>query len=579
MLKIIFRELRQYKLTAIMAPIWTSLSVLMSTLIPYVTAFIIDRGISQSNLQEVYFWGGVMLLMTGLNLIFGIRSAYDAAYSSAGLAANLRSAMYENILKMSCADVDHFSTPSLITRMTTDVVSVQTAFQMLLRISVRAPLNILCALVMCMMINIRLSLIFVVSSIILVVSLYLIISHCVRIFAELLKKYDELNAIVRENVQGMRVVKSFVREKHESAKFRIAVNVLYAMSVRVETLMTLNMPVMELVTYGSMIALSYLGARFIVVDGTLTTGQLTSMFSYVMAVLMSLMMLSFIFIQLTMSWPSLVRIAEVIKEKPDMEEPERPIEQVQDGSVTFSNVGFAYQEGGESILKDISFKIAPGESIGILGATGSGKSTLVSLIPRLYDVKEGSVSVGGKDVRSYSLDALRRDVVTVLQKTTLVRGSVLENLRWGRSDATLEECQAACRLAQADGFVSEMPEGYQSHIEQNGRNLSGGQKQRLSIARALVAKPKVLILDDALSAVDTKTEKLIRQSLLLECKDTTLVIISQRIQSIKDCDRIIVLDDGKIQAVGTHDELLESSSIYHEIYELQTSDGEADFDQ
>lgn len=578
MLKIILRELRQYKLPAIMAPVWTCLAVLMSTLIPYVTAFIIDRGISQSNMKEVYIWGGVMLLLTGLNLLFGVLSGYDAANSSAGLAANLRSAMYQNILRMSCSDVDRFTTPSLITRMTTDVVSIQTAFQMLLRISVRAPLTILCSLIMCMMINVRLSLIFVVSSVILVVSLYLIISHCVKIFAELLKKYDELNAIVRENVQGMRVVKSFVREKHESAKFRVAVDVLYAMSVRVETLMTLNMPCMELVIYGSMIALSYLGARFIVLDGTLTTGQLTSMFSYVMAVLMSLMMLSFIFIQLTMSWPSLVRIAEVMKEKPDMEEPEQPETEVANGSVTFSGVGFSYKEGGERILKDISLEIAPGESIGILGATGSGKSTLVALISRLYDVNEGCVKVGGKDVRSYSLDALRKNVVTVLQKTTLVRGSVLENLRWGRSDATLEECQEACRLAQADGFVLEMAEGYQSHIEQDGRNLSGGQKQRLSIARALVARPKVLILDDALSAVDTKTERLIRKSLLSECQDTTLIIISQRIQSIKDCDRIIVLDNGRLQGIGTHDELLERSSIYHEIYELQTSDGEADFD-
>lgn len=578
MIATLLKELKQYTRPAIMTPIWTSLSVAMGTLIPYATSFIIDDGIMAGDLGKVLSWGGVMLIITILNLLFGIRSGYTGAYASSGLAANLRRAMYQNIQRLSFSGIDRFSTASLITRMTTDVENIQNAFQMLLRISVRAPMTIITCMVMCMMINLRLSLIFLVAIIILTLSLTLIISRCVRLFNEMLKKFDLLNAVVRENVSGIRVVKSFVRENHESLKFRLATDIIYRLSVGVEMLMTLNMPVMDLVIYGCMIALSWFGARMIVMDGSITTGQLTALFSYVMAVLMSLMMLSFIFVQLTMSLASLKRVAEVIEAQPDMKEEEQPLDNLKDGSIEFTQVGFSYQQGGERVLENINLRIESGEKIGIIGATGSGKTTLASLISRLYDVSEGSVLVGGQDVRRYSLEALRSQVSTILQKSVLFRGSVLENLRWGKEDATLEECREACRHASCDDFIMAMPEGYDSHIEQGGSNLSGGQKQRLAIARGLLRRPLVLILDDSTSAVDTRTDASIRETFQKELPGTTILVIAQRVLSVMHLDRIIVMDQGRITDIGTHEQLLQSSVIYREIYEMQTSEGEADFD-
>ncbi|MBQ3941380.1 MAG: ABC transporter ATP-binding protein [Bacteroidales bacterium] len=567
----------QFRRSAIMAPVWTALEVVMGVLIPYVTASLIDKGLMAGDIDAVWKYGGMMVGIAAVSLFFGIMSGREAARSSAGFAMNLRGAMFDKIQTFSFADIDSFSTAGLVTRMTTDVANIQNAFQMLLRISVRAPLNVLAGMFMSFFINLRLSLVFVAAMVFLTVALYFIVSRSMRVFAELMRKYDDLNNVVREGVAGIRVIKSFVREKHESLRFRAAVDVIYRLNVTAEVIVNFNQPVMNIVTYASMIALSWFGARFIV-SGTLTTGQLTSLFTYQMQILSSLMMLSMIFVMITQSVASGKRIAEVLDRESAMKEPDNPLTEVADGSIDFENVSFSYAPGGNPALEGATLHIRAGERIGIIGGTGSGKSTLVNLISRLYDASGGTVKVGGRDVKEYSFDAIRGAVGVVLQKNTLFSGTVLENLRWGNENASEQECLDACRLAAAD-FVTELPQGLGTVIDQGGVNLSGGQRQRLCIARALLRHPKVLVLDDSTSAVDTATDARIRQTFANRIPDTTLLIISQRILSIKDADRIVVMDDGRICAVGTHEQLLAGGGIYKEIYDMQTSGGEADFDQ
>ena len=561
-----------------MAPVWTTAEVLMGVLIPYVTASLIDKGINAGEMAGVYKYGGIMLVMAFFSTLFGIMAARTAAYSSTGLAANLREAMYTNIQRFSFSDIDKYSTAGLVTRMTTDVSNIQGAFQMLLRISFRAPLNLLFSLFMCFFINSKLSLIFLIAMVILSTCLFFLIRRAAKLFVKIFERYDSLNGVIQENVSGIRVVKAFVREEHELSKFDKAALSLYNLNVKAESLMALNHPVMNLVVYGCIIALSWFGAHYIV-GGSLTTGQLTSLFSYIMTVMASLMMLSMIFVQLTQSAASGRRIADVIDEEPDMFDPEDPIKEVKDGSIEFENVSFAYSKGGDYALEDINLHINAGETIGVIGGTGSGKSSLIFLISRLYDVSEGCVKVGGVDVRSYEMEALRNQVAVVLQKSTLFSGTILENLRWGREDATDEECIEACRQACADEFIEQMPDGYNTYIEQGGTNVSGGQRQRICIARALLKKPKVLILDDSTSAVDTATDSHIRQAISTRVEGLTKIIISQRILSIKDADRIIVMDDGRIVAFDTHENLLSTCGIYKDIHEMQTSGAEADFDK
>ena len=577
MFKTLIRNVGQFRRSAIMAPVWTALEVVMGVLIPYVTASLIDKGLMAGDIDAVWKYGGMMVGIAAVSLFFGIMSGREAARSSAGFAMNLRGAMFDKIQTFSFADIDSFSTAGLVTRMTTDVANIQNAFQMLLRISVRAPLNVLAGMFMSFFINLRLSLVFVAAMVFLTVALYFIVSRSMRVFAELMRKYDDLNNVVREGVAGIRVIKSFVREKHESLRFRAAVDVIYRLNVTAEVIVNFNQPVMNIVTYASMIALSWFGARFIV-SGTLTTGQLTSLFTYQMQILSSLMMLSMIFVMITQSVASGKRIAEVLDRESAMKEPDNPLTEVADGSIDFENVSFSYAPGGNPALEGATLHIRAGERIGIIGGTGSGKSTLVNLISRLYDASGGTVKVGGRDVKEYSFDAIRGAVGVVLQKNTLFSGTVLENLRWGNENASEQECLDACRLAAAD-FVTDLPQGLGTVIDQGGVNLSGGQRQRLCSARALLRHPKVLVLDDSTSAVDTATDARIRQTFANRIPDTTLLIISQRILSIKDADRIVVMDDGRICAVGTHEQLLAGGGIYKEIYDMQTSGGEADFDQ
>ena len=549
----------------------------MGVLIPYVTASLIDKGINAGSMPEVYKYGGLMLLMACFSTLFGILAARFAAYSSSGLAANLRMAMYENIQSFSFSDIDKYSTAGLVTRMTTDVSNIQNAFQMLLRTSFRAPLNMLFSLFMCFFINGRLSVVFLIAMLVLSTFLYLLIRRASKLFVQIFEKYDSLNGVIQENIDAIRVVKAYVREDHEMSKFDKAALSLYTLNVKAESLMALNHPVMNLVVYGCIISISWFGAHYIV-GGTLTTGQLTSLFTYIMTVMTSLMMLSMIFVQLTQSAASGKRIADVIDEEPDMSDPESPLTEVKDGSIDFSDVYFAYTKGGDNALIDIDLHIDAGETIGVIGGTGSGKSSLIYLISRLYDVSEGSVKVGGVDVREYSMEALRNQVAVVLQKSTLFSGTILDNLRWGKEDATVEECIEACRQACADEFIERMPDKYETFIDQGGTNVSGGQRQRICIARALLKKPKVLILDDSTSAVDTATDASIRKAISSRIEGLTKVIISQRILSIQDADRIIVMDNGRVAAFDTHENLLNTCEIYRDIYEMQTSGAEADFD-
>ena len=577
MFRTILRQVKQYKAAALLTPLWTTLEVIMGVLIPYATASIIDKGIVAGSLPDVYKYGGIMLGLAFLSLVFGILAGRFAAYSSTGLAANLRLAMYRNIQRFSFSDIDKYSTAGLVTRMTTDVSSIQGAFQMMLRTTFRAPLNLVSALAMCFFIHPRLSIIFLAAMVALGTFLTFLIMRAARLFKEILLKVDRLNGVVQENVSAIRVVKAFVRESHELSKFDKAALGLYTLNIKAETLMALNGPVMSLIVNACIIALSWWGARYIV-EGSLTTGQLTSLFSYIMTVLSSLMMLSMIFVQLTRSAASVTRVAEVIDEVPDMDNPREPLMEVADGSIRFNQVYFTYKAGGDYALEDIDLDIRSGETIGLIGGTGSGKSSLVNLIPRLYDVSGGSVEVGGKDVRAYDMTALRHEVAMVLQTSTLFSGTILENLRWGKADATEEECREACRQAMADEFIQGFPDGYNTRIEQGGTNVSGGQRQRLCIARALLMRPKVLILDDSTSAVDTATDAAIRETFRTCIPGTTKIIISQRILSIKDADRIIVMQDGRVNGFDTHEHLLRDNAIYREINQMQASGAEADFD-
>ncbi|MBQ2492359.1 MAG: ABC transporter ATP-binding protein [Bacteroidales bacterium] len=578
MFKTILRQVKQYKTAPILTPVWTAAEVVMGVLIPYVTASIIDKGINAQSMPDVYKYGLYMVLMALLSLMFGILAGRFAAYSSTGIAANLRDAMYRNIQRFSFSDIDKYSTAGLVTRMTTDVSNIQNAIQMLLRVSFRAPLNLISSVVMCFFINSRLSVIFLVAIIVLATLLTLVISRAARLFQEIFRKYDDLNAVVQENVSAIRVVKAYVREHHELSKLDRAALNLFSLNVKAEAIMALNGPVMNLVVYGCIISLSWFGAHYIV-EGSLTTGQLTSLFSYVMMVLQALMMLSMIFVQLTQSAASVRRIAEVIDEVPDMENPADPEMEIKDGRVEFDHVYFSYKAGGDYALEDINLNIESGQTIGIIGGTGSGKSTLGALVSRLYDVSKGEVRVGGLDVRRYDMQRLRNEVAVVLQNNTLFSGTVLDNLRWGKEDATEEECRQACISACADEFISALPDGYNSIVEQGGANFSGGQRQRLCIARALLKSPKVLILDDSTSAVDTATDSKIRETFARRIPGTTKIIISHRILSIQHADKIAVMEDGRVMGFDTHDNLLENNDIYKEIYTMQTSGGEGDFDQ
>ena len=603
MIKTLYKQIGDYWKASLLTPVWTALEVVMDVLIPYVTASLIDKGINAGSMENVYLYGAVMIGMAFLSLGFGILAGRSVAYAATGFAANLRRAMYRNIQRFAFSDIDKYSTSGLVTRMTTDVSSLQNAYQQILRITVRAPFRLVLSIVMCLVIDARLSFIFIIAMVILSFSLYNIISRVARLFQQVFVKYDELNQSVQENIQAIRVVKAFVREDFENQKFSRAAEGLYRLYVRAESLMALNHPVMNIVVYGCIIALSWWGAQF-VVGGTLTTGELTSLFTYVMSILQSLMMLSMIFVMLTQSAASAKRVSEVIEEQPDIVNPDNPVYEVSDGSVEFRGVRFDYKPtpgpapraggggyhtplpwggggGGlhrRSALYNVSFSIGSGETIGVIGGTGSGKSTLVNLISRLYDVGQGEVLVGGRNVKDYDLATLRNEVAVVLQKNTLFSGTVLENLRWGKPNATLEECREACRLACADEFIDQMPDGYDSRIEQGGTNVSGGQKQRLCIARALLKRPKVLVLDDSTSACDTQTDAKIQRAFREELPAMTKLIIAQRISSVEHCDRILVMDNGVVTGYDTHERLLKTNALYKEIYDIQTADC-GDFDK
>ena len=568
MLKTLLSQVKEYKTASLMAPLFTALEVVMELFIPFITAAIIDQGIEAGDLGQVYRYGALMIVMAFLSLCFGTLAGRFSAKASAGFACNLRDALYAKVQTFSFSNIDKYSTAGLVTRMTTDVTNMQNAYQMILRIAVRAPLMLVCSMCMYFFISVQLSAVFLVALVVLGVSLIFIMTRTIPVFQKVFRKYDDLNASVQENVSAIRVVKAFVREAYEDEKFKKAADGLYRLFVKAESTLALNSPIMMLVVYGSILALA----------GELTTGNLTSLFSYVMGVLMSLMMLSMIFVMVTMSIASAERICEVLKETPALTDPERPLMTVSDGRVDFDHVSFSYQHGsGEVVLRDLDLHIASGETIGVVGGTGSGKSSLVNLISRLYDVDQGSVRVGGVDVRDYDLEALRNQVAVVLQKNVLFSGTILDNLRWGKEDATEEECREAARLACADEFIDRFPDGYNTWIEQGGSNVSGGQKQRLCIARALLKSPKVLILDDSTSAVDTATDAKIREAFARQIPGTTKIIIAQRVSSVQNADRILVLDNGAVSGFDTHENLLKTNRIYQEIYEAQTQGG-GDFD-
>lgn len=578
MIKTLAKCIGKYKKESIITPIFTAVEVFLEILIPFITASIIDKGIQAGDMRKVGIYGGIMLIIAFLSLFCGIQAGKYGAAASTGFACNLREKMYENIQTFSFSNIDKFSTAGLVTRMTTDVTNVQNAYQMIIRSVVRAPLMMICSITMCVIISPRLSIIFLVALIFLGFVLFFIIYKVTPVFTSGFEKYDELNASVQENISGIRVVKAFVREEHENKKFNKAADNLYKTFVKAESFLAFNNPTMMLVVYGCIVALSWFASHFIV-SGSITTGNLTSMFSYVMSMLMALMILSMIFVMVSMSAASARRISEVLNEKADLANPEKPYEEVEDGRIDFNHVNFSYRKNStEDTLHDIDIHINAGETIGIIGGTGCGKSSFVSLISRLYDVTEGSVCVGGKDVRTYDMDALRNQVAVVLQKNVLFSGTILDNLRWGDDNASYEDCVEACKQACADEFIERMPKKYDTWIEQGGTNVSGGQRQRLCIARALLKKPKVLILDDSTSAVDTATDAKIKQAFAQKIPGTTKLIVSQRISSIQDADRIIVLEDGKVSGFDTHKNLMENNKVYREICEVQMQGG-GDFDE
>jgi len=602
MIKMLAGQIKEYKTPSILTPLFMLLEVAMEMLIPLMMASIIDDGVTKGNVEHIYKVGAVMIVCALIGLFAGLMGGKYGALASAGFAKNLRKAMFAKIQDFSFANIDKFSTAGLVTRMTTDVTNLQNAYQMILRMCMRSPASLICAMIMAFLISPRLASVYLVAVIFLAICLSFIIRFTMRYFRQVFQKYDDLNASVQENVSAIRVVKAYVRQQHEEEKFVSASGRLYHMFLKAEKILTLNGPLMQTAVYTCILLISWLGARMIVSD-ELTTGQLMSLLAYCMNILMSLMMLSMIFVMITMSSASAERITEVLKEESTLHNPETPDYEVKDGSITFEHVYFAYHQSEEEendsvktetlsemkkynsgtsddkyVLKDVNLRIASGETIGIIGGTGSSKTTLVNLISRLYDVDKGRVLVGGKDVRSYDLETLRNEVSVVLQKNVLFSGTILENLRWGKKDASLEECVRACKLACADEFIERMPEKYETFLEQGGSNVSGGQKQRLCIARALLKSPKILILDDSTSAVDTATDAKIRKAFAEEIPDTTKIIIAQRISSIEHADRIIVLNDGVITGFGSHEELLADNEIYRDVYESQTN-GNGDFDE
>ena len=578
LIRTIAKEIREYKWASIVTPLFMLLEVLMETLIPYLMASIIDKGVNAGDIGHIYRIGGLMIVAAAIGLLAGMAGGRFGAKASAGLAKNLRESMFGHIQTFSFANIDKFSTAGLVTRLTTDISNIQNAYQMVLRMMMRAPSSMICALIMAFAINRRLASIYLIAVVFLGIILFFIIRHATRYFQMAFPKYDELNASVQENVSAIRVVKAYVREEHETSRFQKASENIYRIFMKAEHNVIVNAPLMQFTVYTCIILISWTGAKMIV-SNELTTGELMSLLTYCMNILMSLMMLSMVFVMISMSTASMERVCEVLNETSDLANPVNPVHEVADGSISFSHVNFSYKkDSAEPVLKDITLDIRSGETVGIIGATGSAKSSLVSLISRLYDVTAGEVRVGGRNVKDYDMASLRNQVSVVLQNNVLFSGSIYDNLRWGDPNASDEECQRACRLACADDFIRSFPDGYNTHIEQGGNNVSGGQKQRLCIARALLKKPKILILDDSTSAVDTATDANIRRAFRNEIPNTTKLIIAQRISSVQDADRILVLDEGRINGFGTHEELLASNEIYREVYESQTKGG-GDFDE
>ena len=579
-LRLLAGQVRQYKKNAFLSPMFTTLCVILEILIPYLTASIIDDGITAGNMVHVAKTGALMMVMAILAAYFGVQAGRHGSRASTGFACNLRETMFTKIQSYSFSNIDKFSTAGLVTRLTTDVTHVQNSFMMIMMLCTRAPMTMIIALVMAVSISPRLSLIFLSVMVVLISLLVLLVPMAMKYFKRMFKKYDVINAVIKENIGAIRVVKSFVREEHENGKFKQAADDLFSNSVAAERIISLNNPIMTACVRTCTLLISWFGAQMIVRGTGLTTGELTSLLSYVMSVLFSLMMLSMVYVMVTESTAAAERIGEVLREEPDIVTPEGAVTQVADGSIDFEDVSFSYHgKGGKLVLQDVSLHIHSGETIGILGGTGSAKSTLVSLISRLYDATDGSVKVGGVDVRRYDVEALRSEVAVVLQKNVLFSGTVLENLRWGNDSATEEQCREACRLACADEFISRMPEGYNARIERGGTNVSGGQKQRLCIARALLGRPKVLILDDSTSAVDTATDAKIREALRRYIPETTKINIAQRIASIEDADRVIVMDEGRVCAFDTPARLMETCPIYQEVANSQAGSGSGDFDE
>lgn len=575
MIKTLMSQVKEYKKDSILCPIFVILEVIMEVIIPFLMASIIDKGVEAGNMMHVIKIGTIMIIMAMMSLTFGALAGKYAASASTGFAKNLRKTMFQNIQSFSFSNIDKYSTAGLVTRLTTDITNVQNAYQMVVRLCTRAPIMLICAMFMAFKINSRLSMVFLGAALFLGVSLYLITKNVHPLFMKVFKKYDALNASVQENINAVRVVKAYVREEYEINKFHTACENIYKLFVNAEKILVLNMPIMQFAVYTCILLVSWVGAKMIV-GGSLTTGELMSLFTYIMNIMISLMMISMIFVMVIMSKASAERIVEVINEKSDLNNKENPVYEVKDGSIAFENVNFSYKKDGEKVLSNINLNIESGQTIGVIGGTGSAKSSLVQLIPRLYDTESGQVKVGGLNVKEYDIETLRNEVAMVLQKNVLFSGTIKDNLKWGNKEATDEEIRKACILAQADEFIQTFPDKYDTFIEQGGSNVSGGQKQRLCIARALLKKPKILILDDSTSAVDTKTDTLIRRAFKDEIPNTTKVIIAQRISSVQDSDNIIVLNEGTIVDFGNHDELVERCEIYRDVYESQMKGADKD---